>query len=219
MEKANAAPRFILGFIVVIIGALLLLSNLDIIDFIIPGIIFSWQVLLIIVGAIFIISVQSKSTGLVLIIVGVLGLIPEYWAVALILLGGYIIFRKSSYNRSIANSEENTINEVSIFGGGDKYFHSDICTNGNVTAIFGGSNIDLMDCKLAEGENVINLLYVFGGSSFRIPKDWQIRIETTSIFGKLSDKRVLPPETKFDEGKVLIFRGLILFGSGEIKNI
>ncbi|NOX66479.1 MAG: cell wall-active antibiotics response protein [Chlorobi bacterium] len=219
MNDARVAPKYMIGLIIIMIGALLLLRNLDIINFIIPEIIFSWQGILIIIGAIFILSAQNKSTGLVLIIVGVLGLIPEYWSIALILLGIYIIFKKSSFGRSYSNVLDNKLNELSIFGGGNRYFHSDNFNGGNVTTIFGGSIINLSDCKLAEGENVIDLLCVFGGSSFKIPSDWKVRIETTSIIGGFSDKRSAPLEPYSEEDKVLIIKGLILFGGGEIKNI
>ncbi len=218
MNDARVAPKYVIGLIIMTIGTLLLLRNLDIIDFIIPEIIFSWQGILIIIGAIFILSAQNKSTGLVLIIVGVLGLIPEYWSIAIILLGVYIIFRKSNFSRSYKSEMDNRLNEISIFGGGNKYFHSDNFNGGNVTAIFGGSTINLSDCKLAEGENVIDLLCIFGGLSFKIPSDWKVRIETTSIIGGFSDKRSIPSATYSEEDKVLIIKGLILFGGGEIKN-
>ncbi len=226
MDNKRVGPKYIVGLVIILIGALLLFRNLEFIDFAIPQIIFSWQVILISIGLILFISAKNKSTGLVLMIVGILGLIPEYWAIALILLGLYIIFRKSgfSFGRdsgdpfSKGDSKNESINEVSIFGGGNRSFHSDSFTGGNITAIFGGSKIDLMDCKLAEGENIVDLFFIFGGSSFSIPSDWQVKIQTTSIFGGFSDKRILPHETNLEEDKVLIFKGLTLFGGGEIKN-
>lgn len=226
MDNKRVGPKYIVGLAIIFIGALLLFRNLDFIDFTIPQIIFSWQVVLIIIGSILIISAKNKSTGLVLMIVGILGLIPEYWAVALILLGLYIIFQKSGFsfgsNRTDPFRESNlkneSINETSIFGGGNRSFNSDNFAGGNITAIFGGSKIDLMDCKLAEGENIVDLFFIFGGSSFNIPSDWQVKIQTTSIFGGFSDQRILPHETNLEDEKVLIFKGLILFGGGEIKN-
>ena len=226
MDNKKVGPKYIVGLVIILIGALLLFRNLEFIDFAIPQIIFSWQVILISIGLILFISAKNKSTGLVLMIVGILGLIPEYWAIALILLGSYIIFRKSgfSFGRdsgdpfSKGDSKNESINEVSIFGGGNRSFNSDNFTGGNITAIFGGSQIDLMDCKLAEGENIVDLFFIFGGSSFSIPSGWQVKIQTTSIFGGFFDKRILGHETNLEEDKVLIFKGLTLFGGGEIKN-
>jgi len=216
MSDTKMAPRFILGFIVMLIGTLLLLQNLDFIDFTIPPVIFSWQVLLIIMGSIFILTSSNNSTGLVLIIVGGLGLIPEYWPIALVLIGLYIIFRS---DRIKGNLIDNRLNVISVFGGDNNYLSYENLTGGNVTAIFGGSIIDLTGCKLSDRENVVKLLYIFGGSSFIIPNDWNVRIDTTSIFGKFSDKRIIPVEVNSENNKILVFKGLILFGSGEIKNI
>jgi len=219
MSETKIAPRFILGLFIMMVGTLLLLQNLDYIDFTIPPVIFSWQVILIIIGSIFILTSNNNSTGLVLIIVGGLGLIPEYWPIALVLIGLYIIFRSDRINKNYGNSIDNRLNAVSIFGGGNSYFSSENLTGGNVTAIFGGSKIDLTGCKLSEGENVVKLFYLFGGSSFIIPNNWNVRIDTTSIFGTLSDKRIIPVKTNSENDKILVFKGLILFGSGEIKNI
>ena len=226
MSENRIQPKLLTGLIVIIVGALLLFRNLDFLDFTIPNFIFSWQTILIIIGSILIISAKNKSAGLVLITVGVLCLIPEYWPIALILLGLFIIFRKSGFRLGKNDSDPNlggdsknkSINEVSIFGGGDRYFNIENFIGGNITAIFGGSKIDLMDCTLAEGKNAIDLFFVFGGSTFQIPNNWRVEIQTISIFGGFSDKRVLPAERNFDEENVLIFKGLILFGGGEIKS-
>lgn len=219
MSDSKIAPRYIFGLIVMLTGVLLLLQNMGYIEFTIPSVIFSWQVILIIIGTIFILNAKNKSTGLVLVIVGGLGLIPEYWPAALVLIGLYIIFKSSKVNKRFDNSVDNKLNVVSIFGGGNSYFSYDNLTGGSVTAIFGGSKIDLTDCKLSEGENVVDLLYIFGGSDFIIPSDWQVQIETTSIFGRLTDKRIVPTETNNETDKILVLKGLMLFGSGKIKNI
>ena len=218
MSHTKLASRYILGLIVMSIGTLLLLQNLGYIDFTIPPVIFSWQVLLIIIGSIFILNSENASTGLVFIIVGGLGLIPEYWPIVLVLIGLYIVFKSSSINKS--NDPANSrLDAVLIFGGGNNYFSTDNLTGGNVTAIFSSSTIDLTGCKLSKGESVIKLLYIFGGASFIIPKDWNVRIETTSIFGRFSDKRIIATDIERDNEKVLVFKGLTLFSETKIINI
>lgn len=227
MSDKRIEPKYLTGLIVILVGGLLLLRNVGLLDFTIPSIIFSWQVILIIIGTLLIINSKNKSVGLVLIIVGVLSLIPEYWPIALILLGLFIIFRKTGIGFNNKNhaaslegdSENEIINELSLFGGGDRSFHSTKLRGGSISAIFGGSKIDLTDCQLADGETVVDLFFMFGGSSFIIPSDWKVQIQTINIFGGFSDKRLPPRDGHFTEGRKLVFNGLLLFGGGEIKNI
>ncbi len=219
-------PKYITGLIIILAGALLLLRNLDVIYFTIPSIIFSWQVILIVIGTFLVINSQNKSVGLVLIVVGGLGIIPEYWPAVLILLGLFIIFRKSGFgftNRKgdpifESNHEHEVINEISLFGGGDRAFHGKKLKGGSVSAIFGGSKIDLSECELAEGDNVVDLFFMFGGSSFVVPSNWKVQIQTIPIFGGFSDKRVPTPDGQYIQDRTIIFKGIILFGGGEIKN-
>ncbi len=107
MEKDNNG-RIIVGVLLILFGAGLFLSNLEII----PGIkhlIFSWPVIMLILGIIFITNHKNSDTGLVLIIIGSIGLIAklnhtsfryilhEYWPVFLIVFGLHLLFRRNNY--------------------------------------------------------------------------------------------------------------------------
>lgn len=226
MNNKFLGPKQITGLIIILAGALLLLRNLDIIYFTVPSIVFSWQVILIVIGTFLIINSNNKSVGLVLIVVGGLGLVPEYWPVVLILLGLFIIFRKSGFSLMNKNGQtvidndpdSEAINEISFFGGGDRAFHGKKLRGGSVSAVFGGSKIDLSESQLAEGENVVDLFFMFGGSSFVIPSNWKVQIQTVPIFGGFSDKRIPSSDGQYIDDRTIVFRGLILFGGGEIKN-
>lgn len=112
---------------------------------------------------------------------------------------------------------KDVIDDVAIFGGGSKIIFSDNFQGGNITAIFGGSEINLMNCKLAEGENVLDVLMVFGGSTIIVPKEWNVVINVTSILGGFSNKSVRNPNLIVDQSRTLIIKGLTLFGGGEVK--
>lgn len=112
---------------------------------------------------------------------------------------------------------KDVIDDVAIFGGGSKIIFSDNFQGGNITAIFGGSEINLINCKLAEGENVLDVLMVFGGSTIIVPKEWNVVINVTSILGGFSNKSVRNPNLIVDQSRTLIIKGLTLFGGGEVK--
>lgn len=121
-------------------------------------------------------------------------------------------------NKTKFKSAKEFIEEVSVFGGSTKVLHTDNFRGGSIISIFGGSEINLSDCKLAEGENVLEITAIFGGASLIVPSDWKIEIDVLPIFGGFGDKRIKNPKISFDEGKILVIKGLVLFGGGEIKN-
>ncbi len=218
--------RFTIGIIIIVVGALLLLGNLDIIDYTIPSFLLSWKSILIIIGLILIANSGNKSTGIILIAIGFIAHLPEFWPLILILLGLYIIIRTKGFSKIYSPSgssleeftEGEQINDVAVFGGGKKYFQIENFRGGKLTAIFGGSEIDLIDCKLALGEHTLDIFAMFGGSTILIPSDWRVELDLIPIFGGFSDSRRKDPNLVQPTDRKLIVKGLVLFGGGEIKN-
>jgi len=71
---------------------------------------------------------------------------------------------------------------------------------------------------MAEGNNVIDILALFGGTTIIIPKDWNVQINITPIFGGFSNKTAKLPNLSIDYSRMLIIKGLCIFGGGEIKS-
>lgn len=224
-QSSHSNVRVIIGLVILALGVLMLLDNLDIIYFDLPFEIFRWQNILILIGVILLASSRNFNAGIILISIGLIFHFPEFWPLILVALGLYIILRKSNSNfhktkpeqtSKDFNSEE--LNEVSIFGGGKKYYRTESFTGGKITAIFGGSELNLMDCNLAEGEHTLDLFMMFGGATLLIPSSWKIEIDLIPIFGGFSDSRRKDPNLVEQPGKVLKIKGLVIFGGGEIKN-
>ncbi len=229
MEKKQNTGRAILGIVLILIGIAFVGKTFDIIPHGIMHYIFSWQTILIVLGIIFLSSDHNKTTGWILLGIGVVFLIPDiidisypirrlFWPVLLILIGVFIIIRSFNPNtsgKSITGTD--FIDDLAIFGGGDKVITSDNFKGGRVTAIFGGSKIDFKNSKLAPGKNVIDVFFMFGGSTIIVPENWNVKVDVVSIFGGFSDKRYRKPET-IDVGKEIVIKGFAMFGGGEIKN-
>jgi hypothetical protein len=109
------------------------------------------------------------------------------------------------------------LDELAIFGGGDKIITSDNFRGGRITTIFGGSDIVLLHSQLAPGINQIEVFSMFGGWTLRVPPNWQVKTEVVAIFGAVSDKRYIPDSVVKDNTRQLIIRGFVMFGGGEIK--
>jgi len=165
------------------------------------------------------------------------------WPLAIIMVGLFILFKRpdgqfrsrfwedKSENNYASEGNENQgertgfmyddyIDNVAIFGGGERVVTSKNFRGGKLTAIFGGSEIRLHQAKLAPGNHSLDIFFMFGGSEIVVPADWQIKVDVVSIFGGFSDKRYTHKQEETNEGtqSVLTIKGFVLFGGGEIKS-
>jgi predicted membrane protein len=230
--KRNTTAHLLLGIILVLLGIAVIAEIVDAVPWRMSDIIFSWQMILIVIGIIFISGRESKSTGYILLAIGTFFILPKFfdvphywrnlfWPSILILFGLLIIFGRTgrrSRLRSSSSSNQDILDDVAIFGGSEKVINSQNFKGGKITNIFGGSKYDLRNATLAEGTNYLDVSMIFGGSKFIVPEEWDIKIEVTSIFGGFSDKRqrsiVVP-----DNSRQLIIKGETIFGGGELGNI
>jgi predicted membrane protein len=232
-DKNITDKRVLLGGVLVVIGALLLLGSMNILDVSISHIIFSWPFIFSIVGLFILFNTNKKLLGGIFTGIGIFFLIERIFPqvhyhagivfpVILIALGVYIILnhRKKDISESEKSGflKKDLIDDVSIFGGGSKIVASDNFRGGNITAVFGGSEINLTGCKLADGDQIIDMLLVFGGTTIVVPRDWNVVVNVTSILGGFSDKSIRDPGVIPDQSRTLYVKGLAMFGGGEVKN-
>ncbi len=227
MENPKNNKRAILGLILVIVGFALIAANFNLFPGGLRHIVFSWQALLILLGLFFLLSREAHATGWILIGIGGFFMIPQFWNVpwgwhelfwpAMLLgLGAILIVRGVSKRQDPIDNSVDYIDDVSIFGGGDRVISTQNFKGGRVTAIFGGSKYNMTHAQLAKGRSEIDLFTMFGGCKFIIPPDWEIKIEVSSIFGGFSDKRALRKDDPRDPSKELIIKGIAIFGGGDI---
>lgn len=83
-----------------------------------------------------------------------------------------------------------------------------------INSIFGSVSLDLRNAIIDE-DIVINNYVVFGGVTIKVPKDVNIVVKTTSIFGGV-DNKTGRNKTK-ENVKTIYIKGTILFGGIDIK--
>jgi len=213
----------------------------------VPHWVFSWQMLLVVLGLF--IGLKHRFRGaawFILLLVGWVFLIQEIvpdlslrrylWPVALIALGGFLIWRSRrrkgwQQNDEIKNfntdaetnekardaySSEDFIRSTSFFGGTKKNIISKNFKGGDLINIFGGTELDLSRADI-NGTAVIDLTTIFGGTELVVPSDWAVKSEAVTIFGGLEDNR---NAEKFigNSGKLLLLKGTVIFGGIEVKS-
>ena len=226
----NPGKSVAFGVLVIIAGLLLMAKNTGNLDPSVSRVVFSWEMLLIAIGALNIFGKHSIWAGLILMSIGAFFLLVNYfhlpftlwhifWPVIIIMIGLSLIFGTMRFKKhhmyNSASTSEDIFEDLAIFGGGERKILSQDFKGGNIVAVFGGSKLDLTQAKLAEGTSVIEMVAVFGGSSLTVPADWNVRVEVLNIFGGFVDKR---NTSQIDHSKTLIIKGVAIFGGGEIRS-
>lgn len=234
--RRSGRAHLLLGIVLMFLGLFLIADLADIIPWRLRDFVFTWQALLIFLGLIFLSNKENKGTGIVLIVIGSFFLLPRildvphywgslFWPFILIVLGLVIILSSRRGGKGGTyfgghrqkTSSEDWLDDVAVFGGGDRIINSQQFKGGKITHIFGGSKIDFSRAKLAPGRVYLEVVLIFGGTKLIVPESWDVKMEVTSVFGGFSDKRVKSMVVT-DADRTLVITGTNVFGGGEIVN-
>ncbi|MBP7731069.1 MAG: hypothetical protein KA114_05480 [Bacteroidales bacterium] len=226
--------RILAGVILVVAGLLMIMKNAGFFTDFIDDVIFSWPMLLIVIGLLITVgSTENKVTGIIIMAVGAFFIIPVifreafhmynmFWPSVFIIIGIILIFSRRGINKpsgEIYETDEGYISIVYIFSGGERRIENSNFKGGKVTAVFGGGEINLVKSALAQGVNILEIVCVFGRVTIIVPDEWDIKIEVTPVLGGFRDGRELRAERISEPEKKLIIRGAIVFGGGEVKSV
>lgn len=132
----------------------------------------------------------------------------------IILLGIKLICKSiNGENWFISEKKDNNAEYVEVFNSSGDYSNKDIKI-AKIAAIFGATKCNLTDAKFEEGSS-IDVFCMFGGAEIIVPENVNVKVNTFSLFGGISDKRALKNS---DENTVtLLVNGFCMFGGADIK--
>jgi len=219
------------GLIFIAVGLLLLLQNFHLLPFVIPAYVFTWKMLLVAIG-LFILPSRNWFGGLILISIGTYFLLPDLgiyditiaqlWPMLLVVLGFIIIFHKPHVpKKKMTINTEKTMNgyieNTVIFGGESKKISSYDFKGGRLSVTCGGLELDLTNCTLSKERNIIDINVVFGGISLRVPREWNVVLETSPVMSGIEDDINYQKDQYVDPAAELVIRGSVVMGGLEIK--
>ena len=242
--KPKRMRKFIVGLTFISAGVLLLAFKLGYLPMEYKPIIFSWPMLFIALGFINLVSRDNWITGLIFIAGGAFFLLPKlmflpidsselFWPIVLIGAGLISIFKRRRWHNRFHDrfqkhhgfkfenketfSGNGMIDETNVFSGSKRKVTSQEFKGGRIINVFGGSELDLSQANLLEGEYILDVTCIFGGIKIILPSDWTVNLDIeTSIMGGFADKRQIFKEN-INSKKVLNIKGTTVFGGGEIK--
>ena len=147
--------------------------------------------------------------------------IPEeysniFWPLILIMMGITIIYNTSKFKKRVIrkiNIVDGDCNYNAIFSGIDEKITSDDFKGCNISAIFGGVELDFSDAIIKDDIN-ITITSIFGGTDITLPAGFKLVIEPVSIFGGTDNK--YKTSTKKD-AKTIYVSCISIFGGTDIK--
>lgn len=162
---------------------------------------------------------------------------PRYgWPLVLVVIGVYMLTKRpsmdkrperylrqsrrwnaASYQETIqGHGSDDVLNASAIFGGENRIVLSKNFQGGDITSIFGGSEVNLTQADF-NGTVVIDATAIFGGIELIVPGNWEVKLEINTLFGGVEDKRAVELMAP-NPNKTLIIKGTCVFGGVDIKS-
>ncbi|GEO21672.1 hypothetical protein CQA01_22060 [Cyclobacterium qasimii] len=160
---------------------------------------------------------------------------PLLLPIGLIILGLYIIVKKNrnkafnmegwekGFDKSMADGAgvfgQDSINYIKVdafLTGVKRKVMSKDFKGGEITTVFGGSNIDLMHADI-QGQAVLKVSVAFGGLKLIVPPHWDVQIGVSNLAAGIDDKRYTQHGSVQNIEKRLILTGSVIFGGIEIS--
>ena len=220
------APQLVMGLLIVVVGILFTLENVGVIDA--HEYRHYWPVGLIAVGLLKLWQGSGGAMfgGFIFVFAGVwlllqtMGIVTvslwNLWPMLLVFAGASMVWRGmygGSVERATADAYS-TVSAMAVLAGVNRGNTSKTFRGGDLTAVFGGCQIDLRQAAI-EGEAVIDVFAMWGGIEIKVPENWSVSGRVTPILGGYEDKtRRVPDGTN----QRLLVRGLVIMGGVEIKN-
>lgn len=216
----GVTSQVLMGVLVIALGLLFLLDNLDIID--VHDALAFWPLVFIFAGIAKLLDTSSPNGYLVglagigigtAMILNRLGIIYFSWRTAwpliLIAVGAMLVYRAMRGSPTVRAG-------VVVLDDKDKMQETgDAATQTvDVTAVLGGFERRVHTQDFRGGEATINVFAFWGGVTIKCPPDWTIVLQGTPIMGGFEEKTVTPP----DNSKRLVIRGYAIMGGVEVRN-
>lgn len=224
-RRSGIPTQLVMGALVVLVGIVLLLDTTGLYDtrplwdyvpslFVLLGLYALWRgglrnffgplVIIVLAGAWQLAALEAVTYGQ----------LWDFWPVFLIVFGLSLIY--THVRRAPEATATDSVSSFAVFGGSEKRSTSKNFRGADLTALFGGTELDLRDAEVSDKPARINAIAMFGGVEIIVPRDWNVQIEVIPILGAASDER---PRREEEHDEVdLVVSGFCAFGGVGIED-
>lgn len=137
-----------------------------------------------------------------------------FWPILIIAFGlSVLLGHLRSRGRA---TEDDQFSAFAVFGGVERRNTSKHFTGADLTALFGGAELDIRDAEITDLPARINVVAMFGGVDIIAPREWNVRLDVIPILGGASDDRLRSEST--NEEVDLVVTGFVAFGGVSISD-
>ncbi|HET8738638.1 MAG TPA: DUF5668 domain-containing protein [Acidimicrobiia bacterium] len=214
--------RLFLGLVVIAVGTVLLLDNLDVLNA--GEVIGTWWPLLVILAGVltfasnprhwpFALLLTAVGVAMLLTTMDVLDLSDLIWPMVLIVVGIIILAGRGFGGKTVESGDE--VNIFHVFSGSETASRSKAFRGGSISVLFGGAELDLTEAVPAPGA-MLDVFAAFGGVEIKVPPGWNVNIKGLPIFGGFDNATT---KDSLPEGApTLIVNATALFGGVEVTH-
>ncbi|HJU83493.1 MAG TPA: LiaF domain-containing protein [Holophagaceae bacterium] len=233
VRHPGVTPKLVLGIGVIFLGIALTLDQLNLVDM---GLVMKLSPLILVaMGVVKLRQCPDRLSGpgYWLVLAGVFLLAVNFgpgrivdalWPLGIVALGVFLVLRALRQHRRPSEDIRRTqglgdawASGTAIFGAFKRRVGSQDFQGGDVTAIFGGFELDLLNAKAGRSPMMLDLFVLFGGGEIHVPEGWDVEVHATSIFGSVEQKQYRPSTPDPDRPR-LVVTGTTLFGGVEIRH-
>jgi hypothetical protein len=215
----NRRPQFLAGGVLVLLGTLFLLDALDVLS---AGAVIAdwWPAVIVAVGLVRLFGRPPDllgggiTTTVGLVLLGVTleliegSVLAIAWPLILIAVGVYLVIDRAQGART---HDLDGVSTFVLFSGRELAPTSRSFEGGSLVAVFGGIELDLRGCELAEGAH-LDVTAAFGGVEIHVPAGWDVRVRGPAIFGGADNgargQRLSPDAPTLDVRVLAVFGGV-----------
>jgi len=224
-RRRGGSSQVILGLLIVLLGMLMLGQTTDLYD---VGFLLDFvPSLFVLLGVYTLIRSGFRNVFGPLVVIAVAGAwqvvalgyvsadqVVRFWPVFVVLFGLSLVL---SYVRRRPDAAPDTfVSAIAIFGGSEKRSTSAGFTGANLTALFGGAELDLREAEVADPPAHVNAVALFGGVSVVVPRDWNVELDVLPVLGGAADDR--PRRDRTHDETDLVVSGFTAFGGVSVED-
>jgi predicted membrane protein len=221
----SVTPQAVMGFLVILVGALLMAGNLGWVHA--RQVLSYWPVGVLLLGAAMFTRAADRSAkfsasiviavGIWLTLARILNLsglsLSLIWPLVLVAIGSAMISRAWRQQGSASGVAEQAVSDFAFWSGIERKITSSVFRRADLTAIMGGIQVDLRQAGTSGEVAVLDVFIVMGGLEVRVPPDWAVSNQLVAIMGGASDKSTGTQDAKHR----LVIRGFVFMGGVEVK--
>jgi hypothetical protein len=225
--QRKLSSQVVLGAVIVLVGLVLLADTTGAVD---TGFLYDYvPSLFVLVGVYALVRSGFRNVFGPLVIIVLAGVwqlvtldivaaadVVSLWPLFIVLFGLSLVL--SQFRSPPARTVASHVTGFGVFGGSEKRVTTAKFTGANLTAMFGGVELDLRDAAVAEPPAHVSAIALFGGVDVYIPSDWNVDLDVLPIFGGASDERLRREREDDHEEIDLVVTGFAAFGGVSVKD-